>query len=388
MAEAYIVDALRSPTGKRRGSLASVHGADLGAHVIRAIVERNPIPAEDYDDVIFGCVDTIGALAGDIARTAWLVAGMPDSTPGVTVDRQCGSSQQAVHFAAQAVMSGTQDVVLAGGVQTMSSIPISSAMLAGQPLGFTTPFAESIGWKARYGDQPVDQFYAAQRIADKWGITREAMEVFAKESHDRALRAIAEGRFDREIVPCTLPDGTVFRMDETARDSSLEKLATLAPVNPEYPGITAAVSSSTCDASAAVLVVSEAALKRYGLKPRARIHHISVRADDPIWHLTAPIVATGYAMKRAGMKLEDIDLVEINEAFASVAMAWLKETGYPHARTNVNGGAIALGHPLGATGAKLMTTLLHELERTGGRFGLQTMCEGGGQANVTIIERL
>jgi len=388
MAEAYIVDALRSPTGKRGGSLAKVHGADLGAHVIRALVERNPIPAAEYDDVIFGCVDTIGALAGDIARTAWLAAGMPLNVPGTTVDRQCGSSQQAVHFAAQAVMSGTQDVVLAGGVQTMSSIPISSAMLAGQPLGFSTPFAESRGWQARFGDAPVNQFYAAQRIADHWGATRESMEVFAKESHDRALRAIAEGRFEREVVPYTLPDASVFRMDETARASTLEKMATLAPVDPAYPAITAAVSSSTCDAAAAVLVVSETALKRYHLTPRARIHHLSVRADDPIWHLTAPIAATAHALKKAGMRLQDIDLVEINEAFASVVLAWLKETGYPHARTNVNGGAIALGHPLGASGAKLMTTLLHELERTGGRFGLQTMCEGGGQANVTIIERL
>ncbi len=384
MAEAFIVDALRSPTGKRKGSLAAVHGADLGAHVIRAIVERNDIPPAEYDDVIFGCVDTIGALAGDIARTSWLAAGMPMCVPGTTVDRQCGSSQQAVHFAAQAVMSGTQDVVLAGGVQTMSSIPISSAMLAGRPLGFTTPFAESKGWQARFGDAPVNQFYAAQRIADHWGLSREALEVFAKESHDRALRAIAEGRFDREIVPV---EG-LLAMDETARASTLEKMATLAPVDPAYPKITAAVSSSTCDASAAVLVVSEAALKRYGLKPRARIHHLSVRADDPIWHLTAPIPATAYALKKAGMKIDDIDRVEINEAFASVAMAWLKETGYPHERTNVNGGAIALGHPLGASGAKLMTTLLHELERSGGRYGLQTMCEGGGQANVTIIERL
>jgi acetyl-CoA C-acetyltransferase len=387
MAEAYIVDALRSPTGKRKGSLAHVHGADLGAHVIKSIVERNAIPAEDYDDVIFGCVDTIGALAGDIARTSWLAAGMPVCVPGTTIDRQCGSSQQAVHFAAQAVMSGTQDVVLAGGVQTMSSIPISSAMLAGQPLGFTTPFAESIGWRARFGDAPVNQFYAAQRIADHWKISRADMEVFAKESHDRALRAIAEGRFDREILPYPLLDGA-FRMDETARASTLEKMATLQPVDPTYPGITAAVSSSTCDASSAVLVVSEAALKRYNLTPRARIHHISVRADDPIWHLTAPIAATAHALKRAGMKLEDIDVVEINEAFASVVMAWLKETGYPHERTNVNGGAIALGHPLGASGTKLMTTLLHELERSKGRYGLQTMCEGGGQANVTILERL
>lgn len=384
MAEAYIVDAVRSPTGKRKGSLAGMHGADLGAHVIAAIVGRNAIPAEDYDDVVFGCVDAIGPLAGDIARTAWLAAGMPLCVPGTTVDRQCGSSQQAIHFAAQAVMSGTQDVVLAGGVQTMSSVPISSAMLAGQPLGFSTPFAESVGWRARFGNAPVNQFYAAQRIADHWKIAREAMEQFALTSHDRALRAIAEGRFGREIVP--VPN--VLSMDETARLSSLEKMATLAPVDAAYPKITAAVSSSTCDASAAVLVVSETALKRYGLTPRARIHHMSVRADDPIWHLTAPITATQFALKRCGMRLEDIDLVEINEAFASVVMAWLTETGYPHERTNVNGGAIALGHPLGASGAKLMTTLLHELERTGGRFGMQTMCEGGGQANVTIIERL
>ena len=383
MPQAYIVDALRTPTGKRRGSLAHVHGADLGAHVIKALVERNDIPPADYDDVIFGCVDTIGALAGDIARTSWLAAGMPLSVPGTTVDRQCGSSQQAVHFAAQAVMSGTQDVVLAGGVQTMSSIPIGSAMLAGQPLGFSTPFAESIGWQARFGNAPVNQFYAAQRIADHWNLSREAMEVFAKESHDRALRAIAEGRFDREI----LPYGD-FRMDETARASTLEKLAALAPVDPTYPKITAAVSSSTCDAASALLIVSEAALHRYKLKPRARIAHLSVRADDPIWHLTAPIAATAHALKKSGMKMQDMDLVEINEAFASVVMAWMHETGYDHARTNVNGGALALGHPLGASGAKLMTTLLHELERTGGRYGLQTMCEGGGQANVTILERL
>ena len=383
MADAFIIDALRTPTGKRRGSLAGMHGADLGAHAIRALVERNPIPAEDYDDVIFGCVDTIGPLAGDIARTAWLAAGLPLCVPGTTVDRQCGSSQQAIHFAAQAVMSGTQDVVLAGGVQTMSAVPIGSAMLAGQPLGFTTPFAQSRGWQARFGDAPVNQFYAAQRIADHWQLSREDLERFAKESHDRALRAIAEGRFAREVV--AVGD---FRMDETARVSTLDKMAQLLPVDPAYPKITAAVSSSTCDAAATVLVVSEAALKRYGLTPRARIHHLSVRADDPIWHLTAPIPATAHALRRAGMRIEDIDLVEINEAFASVVLAWLKETGYPHARTNVNGGAIALGHPLGASGAKLMTTLLHELERTGGRYGLQTMCEGGGQANVTIIERL
>jgi acetyl-CoA C-acetyltransferase len=382
MPEAYIVDAVRTPTGRRRGGLAHVHGADLGAHVLKGIVERNDIPDVDYDDVMFGCVDAIGPLAGDIARTCWLAAGLAQEVPGTTIDRQCGSSQQAVHFAAQAVMSGINDVVVAGGVQTMSSIPISSAMLAAQPLGFSDPFSGSQGWTARYGDTPVSQFNSAQMIADKWEISREEMEAFALESHTRALTAIAEGRFNRELLPL---EGV--EMDETPRQTSLEKMASLEPLA-EGGTITAAVSSQTCDAASAVLVVSEEALKRYNLTPRARIHHLSVRADDPIWMLTAPIPATEYAMKKAGMSLADIDLVEINEAFAPVPMAWLKETGYPHEKTNVNGGAIALGHPLGATGTKLMTTLLHELERTGGRYGLQTMCEGGGQANVTIIERL
>jgi acetyl-CoA C-acetyltransferase len=382
MTEAYIVDAARTPTGRRRGSLAAVHGADLGAHIIKAVVERNEIPDADYDDVMFGCVDAIGPLAGDIARTCWLAAGLSQEVPGTTIDRQCGSSQQAVHFAAQAVMSGTNDVVLAGGVQTMSSIPISSAMLAAEPLGFKDPFSGSKGWTARYGDVPVSQFNSAQMIADKWKISREEMEAFALESHRRALQAIDEGRFSREIVSL---EG--LHVDETPRHTTMEKMSELQPLA-EDGTITAAVSSQTCDAASAILVVSEAALKRYQLTPRARISHISVRAADPIWMLTAPIPATAYAMKRSGMKLEDIDLVEINEAFASVPMAWLRETGYPHEKTNVNGGAIALGHPLGATGAKLMTTLLHELERTGGRYGLQTMCEGGGQANVTIIERL
>lgn len=382
MPEAYIVDALRSPTGRRKGGLAHVHAADLGAHVINAIVERNAIPAEDYDDVIFGSVDTIGPLAGDIARTCWLVAGLPDCVPGTTIDRQCGSSQQAVHFAAQAVMSGTQDVVLAGGVQTMTQIPISSAMTAAEPMGFSDPFTGSKGWVERYGDVPPTQFNSAQMIADKWEISRQQLEVFSLESHRRALQAIAEGRFDREIVPL---EGV--SQDETPRQTSLEKMAEL-----DYlfgcDKVTAAVSSQTCDASSAILIVSEAALKKYHLTPRARIHHMSIRAEDPVWMLTAPIAATQFALDKAGMTLADIDLVEINEAFASVVLAWLKETGYDPAKTNVNGGAIALGHPLGASGSKLMTTLLHELERTGGRYGLQTMCEGGGQANVTIIERL
>lgn len=383
MPEAYIVDALRSPTGRRKGSLSNVHAIDLGAHVLKALVERNGIPADEFDDVIFGCVDTIGAQAGDIARTSWLAAGLPLCVPGTTVDRQCGSSQQAVHFAAQAVMSGTQDVVAVGGVQTMTQIPIASAMLAGQALGFSDPFSGSEGWRARFADQPVNQFYAAQRIASHWQISRGEMEAFALESHQRALRAIADGHFAREIVAL---NGLAH--DETPRDTTLEKMASLEPVDPTFPDITAAVSSQTCDASSAMLVVSEAALKRYNLTPRARIHHLSVRGDCPIWHLTAPIEATRYALKKTGLSMADIDRVEINEAFASVVMAWQKELDYDPARTNVVGGAIALGHPLGATGTKLMTTLLHELERSNSRYGLQTMCEGGGQANVTIIERL
>ena len=382
MAEAYIVDALRTPTGKRKGTLAHLHGADLGAHAIKALVERNNIPAEDYEDVIFGCLDAIGPLAGNIARSSWLAAGLPLHVPGVTIDRQCGSSQQAVHFAAQAVMSGSQDVVIAGGVQTMTQIPISSAMIAAQPLGFKDPFSGSKGWVERFGNEPVSQFYGAQKIADKWNISRREMEEFSLESHVRARKAIAEGRFKKEIIPIA-----GLEHDETTRETTLEKMATLEPLAPGGT-ITAGVSSQTGDASSAMLIVSERALKKYGLKPRARIHHMSVYGDDPILMLTAPIPATRYAMKKAGMKLEDIDLVEINEAFAPVVLAWLKETGYPHARTNVNGGGIALAHPLGATGTKLMTTLLHELERTGGRYGLQTMCEGGGLANVTIIERL
>lgn len=380
--DAYIVDALRTPTGRRKGALAGIHGADLGGFAIKTLVERNGVPDADYEDVIFGCVDTIGPLAGDIARTAWLAAGLDQSVPGTTVDRQCGSSQQAVHFAAQAVMSGTMDVVLAGGVQTMTQIPISSAMLAGQSLGFNDPFTGSEGWVKRYGKGLVTQFNSAQMIADKWSLSREAMEAFSLESHRRARAATDAGFFDREIVPMA-----GLSHDETIRDTSLEAMAGLEPLQ-EGGTITAAVSSQTCDAASAVLVVSEAALKRYNLTPRARIAHISVRADDPIWMLTAPIPATAYAMKKSGLSLADIDLVEINEAFASVPMAWLAETGYPHAQTNVNGGAISLGHPLGATGTKLMTTLLHEMERRQVRYGLQTMCEGGGQANVTILERL
>ncbi|MGY8843798.1 MAG: acetyl-CoA C-acetyltransferase [Gammaproteobacteria bacterium] len=382
MNEAYIIDAVRSPTGRRKGSLEDIHAADLGAHVIKAIVERNGIPDDEYDDVIFGTIDAIGPLAGDVARTCWLTAGYSEAVPGVTIDRQCGSSQQSVHFAAQAVMSGVNDVVIAGGVQTMTKIPIGSSAVAAGGFGFPDPFSTSPGWVARYGEDPPTQFKGAQMMADKWGLSREAMEVYSLESHRRALHAIKEGRFKREIVPLNGLDH-----DETPRETSLEKMSELNTIF-GLKSITAAVSSQTCDGSSAMLIASEAAVKRYNLKPRARIHHMSVRAEDPMIMLTAPIMTTKYALGRAGMKIQDIDLVEINEAFAPVPMAWLKDMDYPADQTNVNGGAISLGHPIGATGTKLMTTLLHELERTNGKYGLQTMCEGGGQANVTIIERL
>jgi acetyl-CoA C-acetyltransferase len=382
MAEAYIIDAVRTPVGRRGGALSQVHPADLGAHSIKALIERTGIDPSAVEDVVFGNVDSIGPQAGDIARTCWLVAGLPEHVPGTTVDRQCGSAQQAVHFAAQGVMSGTQDLVVAGGVQNMSQVPITAAMLAGEAYGHETPFSGSPGWQARYGDQEVSQFRGAELIAEKWNITREEMEEFSVESHERAIRARAEGRFENEIVP--LGDAT---FDEGPREPNWEKIRSLPPLI-EGGRITAAVSSQISDASAALLVASEQAVADHGLKPRARIHHMSVRADDPIFMLSAPIPATEYALQKTGMTRDDIDLVEINEAFASVVLAWQRETGFDLAKVNVDGGAIALGHPLGATGARLMATLLNELERTGGRYGLQTMCEGGGQANVTIIERL
>jgi acetyl-CoA C-acetyltransferase len=383
MTEAYIVEAVRTPVTRKGTGLAGVHPADLGAHVLNALVDRSGIDPAVVEDVVFGCVDTIGPQAGDIARTCWLAAGLPEHVPGTTIDRQCGSSQQAVHFAAQAVMSGTADVVVAGGVQNMSQIPISAAMFAGQPYGFEDPFSGSEGWVKRYGDQPVSQFYAADEIARRWDISREQMEQWALQSHQRALAAIAEGRFKAEIAPL----GEVAEDIGPRADTTLEKMAGLKTLQ-EGGRITAGVSSQLTDGAAALLVVSEAALKAHGLTPRARIHHLSVRGDDPILMLTAPIPATAHALKKTGLSIDDIAAVEINEAFASVVLAWLKETGADPARVNPNGGAIALGHPLGATGARLMTTLLHELERTGGRYGLQTMCEGGGQANVTSLERL
>lgn len=383
MPEAYIIDAVRTPIGRKKGSLATLHPADLGAHPIKALMTRTLIDPGAVDDVVWGCCDTIGPQAGDIGRTVWLVAGLPQHVPGTTIDRQCGSSQQALHFAAQGVMSGTQDLVVAGGSQAMNAIPISAAMLAAEPYGFSNPFNTSPGWVARYGDGILNQISSAEMIADKWQISRAEMEVFALASHRRAQAATDKGWFANEIAP--LGDLSV---DETIRpDTTLEGLALLRTVQ-EGGTITAGVASQNCDGAAAMLVASAQAVKVHNLAPRARVHHISVRADDPVWMLTAPIPATKHALKKAGMTIADIDLFECNEAFASVPLAWMKELGIPHEKVNVQGGGIALGHPLGATGARLMTTLLNALERTGGRYGLQTMCEGGGQANVTIIERL
>ena len=383
MTEAYIVDAVRTAVGKRGGGFADEHPADMAAHVIRTVVDRHDLDPEAIDDVILGCLDNIGSQAGDIARTAALAAGLPESVPGVTVDRQCGSAQQAVHFAAQAVMSGTSDLIIAGGVQKMSQYPILSAFTAGEPFGSSDPWTGCRGWEARYGTQEISQFRGAEMIASQWKLTREDNEKFAYSSHQRAVAAIAEGRFTKEIAPYA---GVI--VDEGPRpDTSLEKMAKL-PTLIEGGVLTAAVASQISDGAAALLIASQDAVDRFRLTPRARIHHMSVRGADPVIMLTAPIPATRHALKRTGLSMDDIDLVEINEAFAPVVLAWLAELDADPERVNANGGAIALGHPIGCTGARLMTSLLHELERTGGRYGLQTMCEGGGQANVTIIERL
>jgi acetyl-CoA C-acetyltransferase len=383
MPDAYLVDAIRTPIGRRKGGFSTTHPADLGAHVIRTLVDRGDFDPAAIDDVIYGCLDAIGSQAGDIARTCALAAGLPETVPGVTIDRQCGSSQQAVHFAAQAVMSGTADLVVAGGVQKMTQFPILSSFEAGEPYGATDPWSGSKGWESRYGTQEISQFRSAETIAESFGCTRSDMEEFGLRSHQRAIQAREEGRFDREITP--FED---VKHDEGPRaDTSLEKMAAL---NTLVPGgrLTAAVSSQISDAAAAILVASDDAVRTHGLKPRARIHHLSVLGADPVNLLTAPLPATKRALAKTGLGVDDIDLFEVNEAFASVVLAWLQETGADPAKTNVNGGAISLGHPLGASGARIMITLLHELERTGGRFGLQTMCEGGGQANVTIIERM
>lgn len=386
MAEAYLVEALRTPVGKRAGSLSGIHPADLSAHILRAIVDRTGLDPASVDDVLWGCVDTVGAQAGNIGRTGWLAAGFPEHVPGVTIDRQCGSSQQALHFGTQAVLSGTADLILAGGAQNMSAIPIGSSLKAGGDLGFPIaygPGSGSAGWWERYGDQEITQFNGAELIADKWGISRAEMEEFALRSHQRAIHAMDTGRFDAELAPIA----ELAHDEGPRRDTSKDKLAGLKVLR-EGGSITAGLSSQISDGSSAVLLASERAVREHGLTPKARVHHISVRGDDPVMMLSAPIEATRHALAKAGLSADRIDAVEINEAFASVVLAWQKEIGIDPAKVNPNGGAIALGHPLGATGTKLMSTLLAQLERTGGRYGLQTMCEGGGTANVTIIERI
>jgi len=380
--DAYIVGAVRTPVGRRKGGLAAVHPADLAAVALNELVRRTGVDPADVDDIYLGCVDQMGPQSGNIARMAWLTAGLPESVPGVTLDRQCGSSQQAVHFAAQAVMSGQADLIVAGGVETMSSVPLQSPVSIGADHGMPAPWA-GLGWVERYGDQEISQFRGAELIAEKWGISREEMEAYALESHRRAIAAQQSGVYDDEIVPAF-----GVSADEGPRpDSTAEKLATLATLRPDGR-ITAAVASQISDGAAALLVASEVAVSRHGLTPLARVHAMAAVGSDPVFMLTGPIPATEAVLARGGLELEDIDAFEVNEAFASVVLAWQRETGADLARTNVNGGAIALGHPLGATGARLMTSLIHHLHRTGGRFGLQTMCEGGGMANATIIERV
>jgi acetyl-CoA C-acetyltransferase len=381
MSEAYIVGAVRSPIGKRNGGLSAVHPVDLAAHVLRELIARTGVDPGAVEDVIMGCVSQVGPQAIDIARNAWLSAGLPESVPGVTIDRQCGSSQQAVHFAAQGVLSGTQDLVIAAGVESMSMVPMGSTVALPHKEGMALPFGQ--GWRDRYGDQEISQFRGAQLMCEKWGIKRAELEEFSLESHARAIRAIDEGRFDREITPV----GGITADEGPRRDSTLEKMAELKPLRPGWE-LTAATASQISDGAAALLIASPAAVRRHGFTPRARIRTLAVTGSDPVYMLTGPIPATEQALSKGHLTVDDIDVFEVNEAFAPVLIAWSRDTGASLEKTNPNGGAIALGHPLGATGAILMTKLLHELERSGGRYGLQTMCEGGGQANATIIERL
>ena len=380
MAEAYIVDAVRTPVGTKKGALAGVHPADLGAHVLKELVERTGVDAEAVEDVIMGCVSQVGPQALDLARTAWLSAGLPENVPGVTIDRQCGSSQQALHFAAQGVMSGTQDLVVASGVENMGMVPMGANVqfALDNDLGLYGD-----GWVERYGMQEISQFRGAQLMCEKWGYKRDQLEEFALESHQRAAKALEGGHFDDWIAPIA-----GVSQDEGVRaDTTMEKMAGLKPLREGWD-LTPAVASQISVGAGAVLIASEAAVKKYGLTPVARVVQLSLVGDDPVYMLTAPIPATRIALEKAGLSIDDIDVTEINEAFAPVPMSWTEELGADPAKVNPNGGAIALGHPLGATGAVLMTKLVGELQRSGGRYGLQTMCEGGGQANVTIVERV
>jgi acetyl-CoA acyltransferase len=392
MRNAVIVDAVRTPVGRRNGVLKDLHAVDLAAIPLEALIERTGVDPERVDDVIMGSVGQVGEQAYNIARNALLAAGFPESVPGVTIDRQCGSSQQAVHFAAQAVMSGVHDIVIAAGVESMTRVPMGSSAQNGPGLPFGPRMME------RYANGLVPQGISAEMIAEKWGITREELDQVSLESHQRAARATAEGRFETQIVPVTVADETgatrtVTRDEGIREDTSLEKLGSLQPAFQADGKVTAGNSSQISDGAAALMVMGEDTAEELGLSPRARIHTMALAGVDPVIMLTGPIPATEKVLERAGLGIDDIELFELNEAFASVVVAWRMEHGGsdPMAlweRTNVNGGAIALGHPLGASGARLMTTLVHELERTGSRYGLQTMCEGGGMANATIVERI
>jgi acetyl-CoA acyltransferase len=388
MTTAVIVDAIRTPLGKRNGKLKDWHPVDLAAETLSALVDRTGIDPGLVDDVVMGCVMQVGEQGVNIARNAVLAAGWPEQVPGTTVDRQCGSSQQAAHFAAQGVIAGAYDVVVAAGVEVMTRVPMGASMAEGK---FGFPFGPKVG--ARYADQGglVPQGISAELIADKWGISREDMDRFGAQSQQRAQRATTEGRFEREILPVLGADGALVKADEGLRETTMESLGKLKPsFRPEEEGgrVTAGNSSQITDGASAILIMSEDKAKALGLTPRARFVDFALAGADPRLMLTAPIPATAKVFERWGKGIESIDLVEINEAFASVVLAWEKEFHPDMDKVNVNGGAIALGHPLGCSGARLMTTLLNELERTGGRFGLQTMCEGGGMANATIIERL
>jgi acetyl-CoA acetyltransferase family protein len=384
MSTAVIVDAIRTPLGKRNGRLKDWHPVDLAAETLRALQERTGIDPAVIDDVVMGCVMQVGEQAANIARNAVLAAGWPETVPGTTVDRQCGSSQQAAHFAAQGVIAGAYDVVVAAGVEVMTRVPMGASMADGK---YGLPFGPRLGARYAGAGGLVPQGMSAELIAEKWGISREEMDRFGLRSQELAAQATKEGRFESQILPVVDAEGVMMTTDEGIRESSYEKIASLKPSFKEDGGVTAANSSQITDGAAALLIMSEEKANALGLTPRARFVGFGLAGDDPRLMLTAPIPATTKVFDKTGLTMDDIDLTEINEAFASVVLAWEKEHHPDMSKVNVNGGAIALGHPLGCSGARLMTTLLNELERTGGRYGLQTMCEGGGMANATVIER-
>jgi acetyl-CoA C-acetyltransferase len=390
MAEAYIVAAARTAGGRKGGRLAGWHPADLAASVLNTLVERTGADPASVEDVIMGCVGQGGEQAVNVARNAVLASKLPESVPGTSIDRQCGSSQQALHFAAQAVMAGSMDIVIAAGVESMTRVPMGSPSILASKAGMG--HYKSPGMEARYPNIQFSQFTGAEMVAAKYGLTKDELDQYAFESHQRAIAATETGRFKEEIIPLqiTRADGSTdtHHIDEGIRfDATLDGIRGVKLIA-ENGKLTAASASQICDGASGVMVVNEKGLKQLGVKPMARIHHMTMMGGDPVIMLEAPLPATKRALEKAGMKIDDIDLFEVNEAFASIPTAWLKATGADPKRLNVNGGAIALGHPLGGSGTKLMTTLVHALQQTGKRYGLQTMCEGGGMANVTIVERL